>query len=285
MSGQNGRRETNTSVNQVFDVLHLMSRSGRPVTTAEVASRLGLSASTAHRVLATLEEAGYASRTGRSAERVLGIRAHELADALFNRFSVRGVSLPFLRELAAASSETSALHVRLGWYSMRIAGVEGLRDIHRTLGIGEIRPLHSSAGARTLLAGLSDGDVERYVAKQEAALRPALRAAIEEVRTRGYIVADNPDLPRGGRSLAFPLKGPYGGLVASVTVEGDPSQFDPTQAQIRRWRALVGAFEAELGRRPDITDPFAHVDPDSIDLGDLSDVLPEGGGHVPSAHA
>src|SRR4051794_38805641 len=76
----------------------------------ELARRIGVNASTASRLLATLE-------AGRMVERVpggpyrLGLRLVALADCVLSRLDVRELARPRLRALVAATGETATLSV------------------------------------------------------------------------------------------------------------------------------------------------------------------------------
>src|SRR4051794_23001865 len=76
----------------------------------ELARRIGVNASTASRLLATLEAGGVVERAAGGPYR-LGLRLVALADGVLARLDVRDLARPRLRALVAATGETATLSV------------------------------------------------------------------------------------------------------------------------------------------------------------------------------
>src|SRR3954465_6576426 len=73
----------------------------------ELARRIGVNASTASRLLATLERGQMVERAPGNGPYRLGLRLVALADGVLARLDVREVARPRLRELVAATGETA----------------------------------------------------------------------------------------------------------------------------------------------------------------------------------
>src|SRR2546421_11288753 len=79
--------------------------------TNEIARRLGTSASTTSRQLATLVEAGLVEHVPSTGRYRLGIRLVALATSVLGRLDVRAIAHPHPQALAAVPSETEAASV------------------------------------------------------------------------------------------------------------------------------------------------------------------------------
>src|ERR687889_2596915 len=77
----------------------------------ELARRIGVNASTASRLLATLEAGRIVDRAPGGGPYRLGMRLVALADGVLARLDVRDVARPRLRDLVAATGETATLSV------------------------------------------------------------------------------------------------------------------------------------------------------------------------------
>lgn len=275
----------NTSVDQSFAVLYLLSETAEPIGVADLARKLDLAITTAHRLLVTLHDAGYAARDTSGAKYELGPRAYELVHGLFAHYGIRNAALPFLARLARQTGETTALDVRVGWLTVRIAGYEGWREIHAGTLTGRSRHLADTSAGLAILASLDDDAVDRYLA-WEAGRRPdlsaeELRAAIATARDAGYARrADNGD----GYELSFSVTH-RGQPLASVTLNGTgPLVADerPPADELEDCQKVISGLEELLAGQPRLAqDPFAGLGPEAL----YSAVYPDEGARREPARA
>jgi DNA-binding IclR family transcriptional regulator len=263
---------TNSSVDQVFDVLALLSASDGPIGVAQLARTLDVPTSTAHRVLITLQEAGYVARDTTGTKYQLGLGAQELTHALLRRFPLQTASQPYLRKLAAATGDTVVLTGRIGWYGVRMASTEGWREIHAAPRLGQTSLLEETPGGRAILAFLDAPARDRYLRWRAGGSRlsAALRTVREEAdanRARGHVQEAHPD---GRCDIAFPLRDGGGRVIASIAIEAAEPDGGARgdRRRIARAEALAGEVETLLRARPELAaDPFAHLSPDELDPG------------------
>jgi IclR family transcriptional regulator, acetate operon repressor len=272
-SASKGSSEPNASVHQVFDVLEMVSAAPDAVGVADVARSLGLSTSTAHRVLATLNQAGYLGRDPTGTKYALGIVAHELAEATFRRFPIRAAAQETLRRLVELTGETASLDVQVGWHVACIAGDEGTSEIHSALRSGDIKGLDESGPGRVILSWLSDDDRQAFPRGRSTRASAALAA----IRRRGYEIEElgtgvpvrRLTFPVGVpvRRLTFPVLNASGTASAALSIEGTASQFqvDPRSTTFRAVHGVVAELEVRVQGDPDLTrDPYAHLDREQL---------------------
>src|SRR3954470_19306676 len=151
-----------SSAKRALRILEFVSGSDHPLGVTEIARSLCLAPATVFRSLDALSRADLISRYQSSSRYVRGGAADRLCQSLIARFRIRELSMPYLRQLASMSGESTSLHVRLGWYSVRIASAPGMGEVTNTSLVGEGCVLGGSYAGRAILAFLSDVEIARY---------------------------------------------------------------------------------------------------------------------------
>lgn len=257
----------NTSVDQAFDALRLLA-GGQPVRVADAAREMGLPTSTAHRILATVADTGFARRDTTGTKYELGVRAHMLVHGLFRQFRIQREALPFLSRLARELGETATLDVRIGWLAVRMAGIEGWNEIHAGRRIGQTTPLAEAAGGLTILAYGEEASAYKSWARTRRpppASLDGLDADLARIRKRGY--ARRPEPGANGAEIAFPIRA-SGRAVAAVCINGHGPLLaaeGADNADLAKAQIVVAELESKIAAEPEIAhDPFSHLDPDEL---------------------
>lgn len=260
-----------TSTRRALRILETVGTAGRPVGTTEISRALGIPPGTVFRGLDALERSGYVARFQSSAKFILGKNVGTLRQNLLARFAIRDACLPYLRQLAFASGETSSLTVRLGWYGVRIAAAPGTNEVTSSPPLGAVRALSESCACRAILAALPSALVDAYAAwaRRQAAQNvdaKALGGALADVRKRGFAIEET-SFARGRAALAFPVDGGRQ-AVAAVAIEGPVLDLAQASHQdLPHWREIVRGLEHLVRARPALlAGPFDHLDPDGIVL-------------------
>jgi DNA-binding IclR family transcriptional regulator len=258
-----------SSTRRALRILEQVGAAERPLGATEIGRALGISAGTVFRGLDALERAGYVGRFQSSAKFVLGKTVGPLRQNLFARFAIRDICMPYLRQLAFASGETTSLTVRLGWYGVRIAAAPGTNEVTSSPPLGAVRLLGEGCASHAILAALAPGAAADYAAWGRRHKKPmpdprTLEGALAEIRRRGFSTEETA-FARGRAALAFGLKG--GG--AAIAIEGpvlDLARPD-THDDLAHWREIVQSVERLVQARPALfAGPFDHLDPDDIVL-------------------
>jgi len=258
----------NSSATHVFDVLREVSDGAEPAGVSDISRRLGLTGSTVFRALTTLETSGYVSRYRNLPQFELGMMPYLLNRALLNQFELNAASRPFLRELAQETGETVSLNVKLGWYSLRISGVYGSRDIYHRDRLGELTLLHRSLAGRAMLAFLPDDALSQLQSflkgsSEEESTSDAWRNVADEIkhiRDRGLDLEALKMSP-GFSAIALPVRDQKGEAIGSITINGPvyPSKGTGSWLKIRdRLENLIASSPKRF------VSPFAHISADKI---------------------
>jgi IclR family transcriptional regulator, pca regulon regulatory protein len=200
---------------------------------SEVARATGLTRAATRRFLLTLVKLGYVRNDGR--EFSLRPRVLELGYAYLSGLGMPEVAAPYLEELVAQVRESSSISVLDGHHIVYVARVPTKRIMTVSISVGTRFPAYATSMGRVLLAGMSQDDLDKYLA--EADLAPItdgtvtdpdrLRAILRDVASQGYAIVDQ-ELEEGLRAVAAPIRGAGGAVTAAINLSAHASRVSMT---------------------------------------------------------
>ncbi len=233
------------SVARALALLDELAASDTGLGVSELARRIGVNASTASRLLATLEHDGYVARDPRGPYR-LGLKLVALADRALARLDIRELARPSLEELVAATGETATLSVPGERSAVTVDFVPSASSVSSVARLGRPSVAHATAAGKVMLAFAFAGDSlaaagELVPFTERTITDPAvLRRELDDVRANGYAEAvgeREPDLA----ALAAPVFGRAGALVAILGLQGPDSRLSAARRQAVRPALLAAA--------------------------------------------
>ena len=237
------------AVTRALGVLQCFRDNAGALSASDIARRMSLSISTAHRLARTLVIAGFLEQDDHTARYRLGPSVAELGQLSLHQ---RGLhrARPELDELARVTGATADLAIRGGPHAVILVG----GSVEPSTGLGLRRPLHSTALGKVLLAWARPGEDDL------AALPPLLpqtertivdldelRAELDRVRAAGYAVNDG-ESALGVRTLAVPVLEAGGHAHSALAVRSTPGILTDERLPwfLARARACAGALEVLL---------------------------------------
>jgi len=218
-----------SSVASALRLLKMFSEGEVELGVTTLSKRLGVAKSTAHRLAATLVAEGMLEQNPDTGKYRLGIALFGLGALVRQRMNVSNEARPHLFDLREATNETIHLAILDNAAIMYVYDLESTQAIRMRANLGERKPALCTAEGRAMLAFQPPAQVERILAegfrpRTQATIvdKAALRAALAEVRERGYAREDEQS-ERGMRSIAAPIRDATGSVVAAVGMAG-PSQ-------------------------------------------------------------
>lgn len=225
-----------------------------PLTVSQVADRLGVARSTAHRLLSTLVYRDFAAQDDERKYHpgpVLALARHSQSGTS----QLRAAALPHLQQLVDVVGETANLTVRTGATARFAASVESTQALRVGSREGMAFPAHRTTGGLVLLAALDPAEVESLYPAEDYAERPEerpdlvrLAKDLARVRKSGFDV-NNQRSERGIVAVGVPVQGGEGVPVAGLSVSFPSVRYDRHQlpALVEELRRAAGAVEAALG--------------------------------------
>ncbi|MGQ4487844.1 IclR family transcriptional regulator [Streptomyces sp. SAS_281] len=210
---------------RALNVLRALAPKTRGATLQELHEELDIPVGSLHRVLATLTEQDFVTRSPANRRFFLGQEARRLADQNADRSALLFAPHPAISAAAEASGETVFLTELIGDRAVCVALSEGRHPLRLFVRIGQEMPLHAAASGRSLLSHLPERAVQDLVGKRPLTAFTAdtpttVEAVLEHlalVRARGYDVCDD-ELDRGVWAVAAPVFTSTGTTAASVTL-------------------------------------------------------------------
>lgn len=223
------------SLKRALDILFAIAEEGKTMTTPEIAAKVSIPESTVYRLLQTLEENGVVERKSRG--RVsLGLRILELARSLSQQMDqgLTDVARPIMKELTAATEETTALMIRSDLNAICVENVESDQLLRLAMENGKTLPLNEGASGKAILAFESTDIIERVVGCMESDERKKqLIKELAQIRRQGYSITVGEADP-GIVGIAAPIFNHSGDIIASLTVAGPKDRVDASSQSLIR---------------------------------------------------
>ncbi len=249
-------------LDRAIQVLSALS-DGKLHTLTNLSEQVGLSNSTAFRILSTLYYHNYVERDEPTGAYKLGLACLELARAYSESNDVRVTALPDLEMLRDDTKETVHLAVLDRNQVVYLDKLPGLHAIGiMSSQIGRRAPAYCTGLGKVLLAYQEDkaGIIEYFERKGFYRFTDStigsieeLMAQLEEIRNRGYGF-DEGEHEAEVRCVAVPIFDMSGQLVAAISVSGPSSRLSPirdNQQLIERAVRSAQSISAKLGYRGD----------------------------------
>jgi DNA-binding IclR family transcriptional regulator len=242
-------------LDRALAILDLFEPERAEWSTTEAARAVGLPIPTTHRILGALHTAGYVSRDPFTKRFSLGPASLALGRRAQGVMDLRRLARALLERLADMTDETALMTVLT---EGRDGAVCSLRiECSRPLGLSvrpdRVLPLHAGAMQRALLAFMPESQISRVLETPLVRLCRAtitdperLRAAIEDVRSRGWAISfeeTDPDV----WGIAVPLIDADGAPVAALGLAGPRGRLRADD--LRHQLATLGDEAARLAER------------------------------------
>ncbi|HEV2239153.1 MAG TPA: IclR family transcriptional regulator [Ktedonobacterales bacterium] len=229
------------AVERALAVLCCFSRETPTLGVTEIAERLRLTKSTVHRLLQALVARGLVTQDAARQQYTLGYRVLALARAVPREADLRQICQTHMRWLLQMTQETIALYVGAGDVRICLDELESPQMLRMSAGIGRCFPLPRGAASRALLLDApAAGDMWRRLASTLSSAESAgLLAELRAARERGFVVTMG-ETVAGAASVAAPIRGADGSIIAALSVGGPASRFGP-EAVTRYAAALLEA--------------------------------------------
>jgi DNA-binding IclR family transcriptional regulator len=234
------------SVARAMAALDALAASEHGLRVGELARRVGVNASTASRLLATLERGGFVERMPGGPYR-LGLKLVSLSDRVLAQLDVRELARPWLAWLVEQTGETATLSLPGEGQAITVDFVPSLSSVVSMARVGRPSVLHATATGKVMLAFGEARAPEPLVAYTERTITDpaALEGELAAVRAAGIAQAigeREPDLA----ALAAPVLGRGGALAAILGLQGPAGRLPP--AKLTALRGPLTSAATALGR-------------------------------------
>lgn len=252
------RRESMSSTLKCFEAFELLAQEPYELPLAEIAARLQQPLTTAHRLLATLTEAGFAEQDPASRHYRLAGKALWAGAAYLRNSPVYRAAFLIMQEAARHCPGLIHLGALHGNWVLYLHTVGSPSRLYLYADTGERRTLHATGLGKAILAWQPADVVNRIVSqklerftKRTICSPTELREELRHTRQRGYAIDDEEGV-MGLRCVAAPVFDRGGISVAALSISAPvnvmaPAALEGFAADIREAAMKVSV---QIGYRP-----------------------------------
>ncbi|MGF7006834.1 HTH-type transcriptional regulator BhcR [Aminobacter sp. BE322] len=240
------------SLDRALRILAIVAQ-GDGLSLSEISAASELAASTAYRMLTTLQNHGMVEFDSSEQLWSIGVETYRMGSAFLRRRKLVDRARVVMQELMEKTGETANLGVAEDDCVVFVSQVETHQAIRAFFRPGTRSPFHASGIGKAVLAHLDRDRVNAIVRKAGLAAytertlseSAALARDLEQIRARGWSVDDEERYP-GMRCVAAPVFNEFGEPIGGVSVSGPTVRVTPEK--VREIGPLVREAAAELTR-------------------------------------
>ncbi|MCY4196433.1 MAG: IclR family transcriptional regulator [Rhodobacteraceae bacterium] len=207
-------------------LLSLLSQESR-TSLKEISLRAGIPPPTAHRLLMTLQNRGFAEFDEFTQSWMIGVGAYRIGAGYLNQLNLIEEAQSVMHDLMSETGETANLAVHRNGDAIFVSQAETWHPIRAFHLPGARVNMHASAAGKAILAQMSQHEVESLLQRRglpeftsKSLTRPVeLFAQLEEIRVRGWAL-DDEERYEGMRCIAAPIFGPRGKADSAISISG-----------------------------------------------------------------
>ena len=219
------------SVNRALSIIETLAEDDEGYRLSDLAIRTGLSTSTVHRLLSTLESRRFVQFDRAESKWHVGTRAFTVGATFARRRNFSAQAVPYLRKLRDLTRETANLAVVDDEFIIVLTRAES-REIMRSLTkVGGRVAMVASGVGKAVLATYADADVNAIIRHhgmprltEKSIVRPGeLFRELEKVRRQGFAI-DDEEACMGLRCIAAVVYNDNSEPLAAISVSGMTSR-------------------------------------------------------------
>ena len=221
------------SLQKALRILVYMGEQAPEAGVTELASDLGLTKATVHRLLNAMERFDLIEKSVESERYRLGLKLYQLGSRAVESRSLRTEAHRLLQEMSRRSRETVSLALPAPGGVICLDRLESPHTIITVCTpIGTMFPAHCTAAGKAILAYLAEDEIQE-IAKRTGLRQytpftitqlPELKENLRLIRQRGYAV-DHQELERGLSGVAAPVLSAHERVIAAVGIAGPTLRF------------------------------------------------------------
>lgn len=219
-------RYTIHSIEKALDLMELLSER-ESASLIELVELLQQPKSSLYRIILTLENKGFITRSDEDGKYCLGYKHLTITKNLLEKNTLRGSAVPEMHALVDRYGDTVNLGVLADEQVMYLEIIEGTYALRMTDRVGSKAPLHATAMGKVMLAyakeetriRLMEGLTMEAITPYTITDRQQLPVELERVRNLGYAL-DNQEIVEGARCVAAPVFDMFDRLVGAISLSG-----------------------------------------------------------------
>ncbi|WP_371375206.1 IclR family transcriptional regulator [Sporomusa aerivorans] len=226
-ANKHSSRKQIQSLARAIQIMEFIAKNHNSASLTQISQNLGLSKSTVHGLITTLEDFNYVYQDQVTGLYQLGLKLFEMGQVVYSSMDLRSVAYPILVELSEKYQETVHLALLSGPEVVYVEKVDSSRSVRIISQIGGRNPTYCTGVGKVLLAGLTESEVEKIV--KSTGMKKftpntidnmtRLKKCLAEIAQKGYAY-DLEEIEIGLRCVAAPIKNHLGKTIAGISLSG-----------------------------------------------------------------
>ena len=223
-----------TSLARGLAVIRAFSDQRRSLTIAQISHRTGIPRAAVRRCLHTLRQLGYVESEANNFS--LRPKILTLGYSYLSSTPLAVAAQPTLNHISRQLNESCSLAVLEEDQVLYVARSATSRVMSVALNAGSRLPAYCTSLGRAMLAHLAPGELDGYFSRVElkaytgrtVVSQEGLRAILQEVAASGFAIVEE-ELEIGLRSIAVPVQGATGRVIAALNIGAQATRVDSRQ--------------------------------------------------------
>jgi DNA-binding IclR family transcriptional regulator len=243
------------AVERALDILLCFTRDEPARSLTQIAESINMSKTTAHRLLATLENKRFITRDKVTGLYRLGLRFIEMASLVLQDIELHRWVHPYLQRLLTEFGETVDLSVLDGSDVIYLEVIESPQRLKLAAAVGQRLPAFFTASGKALMAYLPEEQIrnilnENLTKHTDRTPRsiPEILEDLKRTAERGYAISEQ-EYEQGINAVAAPILDTNKHPIASIAIVGPSFRFtaDRLPALGESIREMTKVISAEVG--------------------------------------
>ena len=242
------------SLTRGLSILEAIAKAEAGVSLTDVAQRVGLAPSTAHRLLSTLEKMGYVFQAGDLGLWYVGLQSFTVGSSFLAARDWVAQSHPGMRRLMEQAGETANRASLDGTEAGFIDQGQCHETMRTIVRIGSRVPLHASGVGKAIFASLPDEQIDAIlkvkglprITENTITSPETMWASLRVIRQRGYSFDDEEHLV-GTRCVASAIYDEHGEGLGAISLAGPVSRL--ADARIKQLGPVVAHIAEDITNR------------------------------------
>ncbi len=244
------------SVTRAMALLNALSYFSQGLTLSELAKKVGLANSTAHRLLTTLQNERFVRFDSERSAWLIGVQAFRVGSAFVRSRDIVTIARPFMRLLMQKEGETVSLAVEDRSEVVYLSQVETQQMMRAICGPGGRANMHCSGIGKALLASYPQEQLQKIMSglsfdrqtSRTLTTPDEFSRELKKIRDQGFAV-DDEEVAVGLRCVAAPIYDENGFPLAGLSLSGPTARIprERVAGLGKIVRSVANDITAELG--------------------------------------
>jgi DNA-binding IclR family transcriptional regulator len=226
-------RYTIHSIDKALDLIEMLAERGS-LSLIELTELLNQPKSSTYRMVLTLENRGFISRSDEDGKYCLGYKQLVITKNILERNNIRSAALHEMKKLSELYGDTVNLGVLLDGEILYLEIIESTHALRMTDSVGSKSPVHATAMGKAIAAYLQQQELDELLTKRKMESFTSrtittpehFKKELEWVRRNGYAV-DDQEIVEGARCVAAPVFGMFGKVYGAISLSGPMHRYTP----------------------------------------------------------